>query len=657
MKASETTFQPIIEGTKQYVVPLFQRPYSWTKKEWDVLWDDLVWLCENNEPKSHFIGSIVTMPTISVPQGVSKYLLIDGQQRLTTIFILLIVLRDLAKTSEAGGQLADEIQVTMLVNQFKKDDDFFKLLPTQVDRDNFKNLIKGEHQKSNNPLNDCYTYFERKIKQTGLEIETLAKVITTRLSSVGIVLDFDDNPHLVFESLNAKGRNLTQADLIRNYFFMRIHVDDQEKYHLKYWDPMQSALGDELTEFVRHYLMKDGSFVKQNEIYFTLKDRIGQSDAVQALRDMSSYSVYYKKIIDPVSETNTNIRSYLFRLNRLEVTTAYPFLLNCYRDYEDGRLSQNDFLETIKLIENFIIRRFVCNIPTNQLNKIFPSLYSQIIIRNSSSFVDGVRQNLQSRDYPKDTEFRQRLVDAKLYGAGERLAKTKFILETLEIAHAHKESTVFENLTVEHVMPQTITESWKQHLGEDWQADHELYLNVLGNLTLTAYNSELSNAPFLMKKQYLIKSHLELNKYFEQFIAWRKENIEARSNYLAVKALKVWSYFGDESVQATTSSEVTGKIPKSVTILGTKLAVSSWRDVLTATLSTLSELEPELFENLALEYPRFIGKDNARFVKSRQLNSGHFIEINLSAQNIYRFCVQAIETVGLSVEDWVVETL
>ena len=657
MKASETTFQPIIEGTKQYVVPLFQRPYSWTKKEWDVLWDDLVWLCENNEPKSHFIGSIVTMPTISVPQGISKYLLIDGQQRLTTIFVLLIVLRDLAKISESGGQLADEIQVTMLVNQFKKDDDFFKLLPTQVDRDNFKNLIKGDAQKLNNPLNDCYIYFERKIKQTGLEIGNLAKVITTRLSSVGIVLDFDDNPHLVFESLNAKGRNLTQADLIRNYFFMRIHVDEQEKYHLKYWEPMQSALGDELTEFVRHYLMKDGSFVKQNEIYFTLKDRIGQSDAIQALRDMSSYSAYYKKIIDPLNEADKNIRSYLSRLNRLEVTTAYPFLLNCYRDYEDGRLAQNDFLETIKVIENFIIRRFVCNIPTNQLNKIFPSLYSQIIIRNSSNFVDGVRQNLQSRDYPKDAEFRQRLVDAKLYGAGERLAKTKFILETLETAHDHKESPVFENLTVEHVMPQTITESWKQHLGDDWQADHELYLNVLGNLTLTAYNSELSNAPFLMKKQYLIKSHLELNKYFGQFIAWRKENIEDRSNYLAIKALKVWRYFGDESVQTTTSSEVTGKIPKSVTILGTKLSVSSWRDVLTATLSTLSELEPELFEKLASEYPRFISKDNTRFIKSRQLNSGYFIEINLSAQNIYRFCVQALETVGLSVEDWIVETL
>jgi hypothetical protein len=155
----------------------------------------------------------------------------------------------------------------------------------------------------------------------------------------------------------------------------------------------------------------------------------------------------------------------------------------------------------------------------------------------------------------------------------------------------------------------------------------------------------------------LIKSHLELNKYFEHLVAWRRENIEARSNFLADMALKVWPYFGDETtVQMTTSSEATGKIPKSVTILGKRIPVSSWRDVLAATLSTLLELEPELFEELAAEYPRFIGKDNSRFVKSRQLDAVYFIETNLSARNIYRFCIQTIETVGLSVEDWIVET-
>src|SRR5258706_3080815 len=354
MKASETTFQPIIEGTKQYVVPLFQRPYSWTKKEWDVLWDDLVWLCENNEPKSHFIGSIVTMPTIAVPQGVTKYLLIDGQQRLTTIFVLLVLLRDLAKKS-GEVDLAEEIQQTMLVNPFKKDDDFFKLLPTQVDRDSFKALIQEEVLNEQNPLMQCYQYFERKIRQGKVDVTSLNKVITGRLSAVGIVLDLDDNPHLVFESLNAKGRTLTQSDLIRNYFFMRIHVNDQEKYHAKYWTPMQDALEDSLTEFVRHYLMRNGAFVKQGDVYFTLKDRIGQGNAIDALKDLSLFAGYYKKFLYPSLEQNRDIQKALARLSRMEIKTAYPFLLNCYHDFATEQIPSNDFLQILKLIENYLV--------------------------------------------------------------------------------------------------------------------------------------------------------------------------------------------------------------------------------------------------------------------------------------------------------------
>jgi uncharacterized protein with ParB-like and HNH nuclease domain len=262
MKASETRFQPIIEGTKQYVVPLFQRPYSWGKKEWDVLWSDLVDLCESDEPKSHFIGSIVTMPTVSVPEGVSKYLLIDGQQRLTTIFILLATLRDLAKHSDRA-ELADEINQTLLVNPFKKSRDFYKLMPTQVDREYFQRLMDAEVVDGQaSQVFECYRYFERKLSQGTVGIDDLTKVVTTRLSVVSIVLDTDDNAHLVFESLNAKGRPLTQADLIRNYFFMRIHVDEQEKINAKYWNPMQDALGDNLTECIRHYLMRNGSIVK-----------------------------------------------------------------------------------------------------------------------------------------------------------------------------------------------------------------------------------------------------------------------------------------------------------------------------------------------------------------------------------------------------------
>ncbi|MFN8458890.1 MAG: DUF262 domain-containing protein [Anaerolineae bacterium] len=438
MKASETNFQPLIEGAKQYVVPLFQRAYSWDRKEWEVLWEDLVDLCENNEPKSHFIGSIVTAPTISVPEGVIKYLLIDGQQRLTTIFLLLTLLRDVAKSNEEQ-ELADEIHQTMLVNPFKKGSDHLKLLPTQVDRASFQTLILSQPLDGQNQLTKCYQFFERKLKSGKTQIHALNKAITTRLSVVSIVLDHDDNPHLVFESLNAKGRPLTQADLIRNYFFMRIHVNEQDEVHAKYWEPMQSALGDNLTECIRHYLMRNGAFVKQNDVYFTLKDRIGQSDALAALKDVATFAGYYRKLLLPENEPNPFIRTALLRLNRLEITTAYPFFLSCYHDYAQGRLSADDFAKVLKMVENFVVRRYVCNVPTSQLNKIFPLVYGQAQLKDSSNLVEGVRSILQTRSYPRDAEFKTRLMEAKLYGLGERAIKTKLILETLETAYQHKE--------------------------------------------------------------------------------------------------------------------------------------------------------------------------------------------------------------------------
>lgn len=654
MKASETKFQSIIEGTQQYVIPLFQRAYSWEKKEWKVLWDDLVYLCENDEPKSHFIGSIVTIPTISVPEGVAKYLLIDGQQRLTTIFILLTLLRDTAK-ARGEEELAAEIHQTMLVNYFKKGNDHFKLLPTQADRVMFQDLIKENMTPEDGRILSCYQFFQRKLKRGNVEILVLNKVITTRLSVVSIVLDHDDNPHLVFESLNAKGRKLTQSDLIRNYFFMRIHIDKQEEMYAKYWKPMQTNLNDDLTEFIRHFLMRNGAMVNKNDVYFTLKERVINRDALDALREIAEFAVYYKKLITPTQEKDSRLKVSLQRLNRLEVTTSYPFLLNCYHDYSQDKLSAENFTTIIQIIENFIVRRFVCNVPTNQLNKIFPSLYTQSQLKNSSDLADGLRTVLQTRNYPRDDEFKARLIESKLYGAGHRANKTKLILETLEAAYKHKEQVSFAELTIEHIMPQTVSNWWQQHLGENWQIDHELYLHTLGNLTLTAYNSEMSNDPFPQKCQRLVESHLELNKYFLTTTNWNSIEIERRAIQLADDAIIAWEYFGSTVVQTVTVETVTGRVPRVLTILDQQITVESWRDVLTETLNTIADLEPDLFENLAQEYPRFVSNSPNRFRRNRRLDNGYYVEINLSAKDVYHFCTQAIESIDLSTNDWVVK--
>ena len=657
MKASETKLQALIEGTKQYVVPLFQRAYSWDKKEWEMLWNDLIELCEtDSSPRTHFIGSVVTMPTSSVPEGVAKYLLIDGQQRLTTIFVLLALLRDTAKKNHQE-ELAEEINDTLLINRYKKGSDHYKLQPTQVDREAFHNLIHSKTKSTQNKIIDAYLFFDRQLRKSGLDGEMLKTVISSSVSVVSIVLDQDDDPYLVFESLNAKGRPLTQSDLVRNYFFMKIHTDEQENIYSQYWEPMQTALGDSLTECIRHYLMKDGTFVKQSDVYYYLKERLLEGEPLKHLKELSTFAGYYQKLLNPEQETNKAIRGALQRLKQLEVTTSYPFLLNCYHDYQQNKISASDFVDILKVVENFIIRRFVCNMAANTLNKVFPPLYSQIRSRNSVNFIDGLTSVLQTKGYPKNSEFKLRLTDSKLYGNGDRAVKTRLILEAIEDSYNHKEQINFIDLTVEHIMPQVLTEDWKHQLGDDHETVHELLLHTLGNLTLTRYNSELSNHNFDDKKERLKISHLEINRYFLDQQSWTREDIEKRSNCLADIALSIWPYFGNEEMVQYEQKKVTGTTPKAMNILGQPFKVQSWRDVLERTMNTIAELEPEKFGLIIQQFPGSVGRDKNKFSETRELQNGMFIEVRKSAKDIQRLCFQVLEAVELSSEDLKVEVV
>src|SRR5262249_42061374 len=514
MKANETTFQHVIERAKQYIVPLFQRPYCWDKSQWETLWNDLVEMQDTVRPRSHFMGSIVTLQTQSVPEGVPKYLLIDGQQRLTTTFILLTLLRDTARR-EGRAELADEIEQTLLVNRFKKGDDHVKLLPTQADRPAFLQLVQEPGTIPSGRIGGAYSFLERRLRTAGIDLETLKGIIVERLAVVSITLGSDDNPYLVFESLNAKGERLTQADLIRNFFFLKIHTDHQDDMHARYWLPMQEALCEQLTEFIRHYLIgQDGSFLRGDSVYFRLKERLGGGDAVELLQTLHRAALHYERLLNPGVEPEQELSESLAALGRLDVTTAYPFLLRCYDEFESGRLSASEFSSVVRTIENYVVRRFVCFIPTNQFNKIFLGLYNQIRREAHPSILAGVRSILAGRGYPKDVEFRKALVENSLYGSGDRQAKIRFILERIERHLGGKEHPKLETVSVEHVMPQTLTGDWRAHLGEDWETAHALWLHTLGNLTLTGYNSEMSNGDFSAKRQRLIGGTLHLNKLF-----------------------------------------------------------------------------------------------------------------------------------------------
>jgi uncharacterized protein with ParB-like and HNH nuclease domain len=544
MHANEAKVQAIIDSVRQYIVPLFQRPYSWETKHWETLWQDLAELCEEEQPRNHFIGSIVTIPARSVPEGVTKFNLIDGQQRLTTILVLLAVIRD--KARKLPGTFGDKIEDLYLKNRHQEVNDVFKILPTQADRSAFICVMQGDQRRPDNQISRAYDFFEKKLRlNPEVNLDTLHNVIVRHLVLVSIVLDKDDNPYLIFESLNAKGRPLTQGDLIRNFFFMRIHISKQEQMYAAYWKPMQDRLGDGLTEFIRHFLMRDGKVVKQTEVYSTLKESIedkSPDEVVAYLQELAVFSGYYARLLDPGLERSAKIAGRMQRLNRFEVTTAYPFLLNVYHAYEKGFVSEADFAEILDVLENFLIRRFVCGVPTHGLIEVFSALYGQAT--REGPLVDSVKRILRDKNYPRDPEFRERIITGKLYGGGERLAKARLILEQLEASFGHKEMPDFANLTIEHVMPRVLTDSWKDHLGDGWDIVHETWLDTVGNLTLTAYNPELSNSDFPTKKAILQASHLELNKHFVGLDEWNENCMARRADALADRALQVWKFFG-----------------------------------------------------------------------------------------------------------------
>jgi uncharacterized protein with ParB-like and HNH nuclease domain len=665
MKASETHLGKILEGTNQFIVPLFQRPYTWDESRWKVLWLDLVELCEDDvettRAKPHFLGSIVTVPTRSVPEGVTKYLLIDGQQRLTTLQVLLAALRDLAR--ELPGALAERLDKSYLVNQFEEELDHYKLLPTQTngDRNAFLAVVKGEvSPEASSRITKAYEWFGKKLKSRGApDAERMAGIILRRLSLVSITLDHDDNPHLIFESLNYKGEPLTQGDLIRNYFLMRVPVAEQERVFKRCWEPMQLRLREELSEFVRRFLMRQGGIVKQGEIYRTLKERTDEQtpDGISAFLDeMHRSAVHYHRLLDPSQELNPDLHERLRRFERLEVSVAWPLILNLYADLDSGALSTAEFCAILDTLENYFIRRFICGVPTYGLNKILTPLYNQA--KAQMSLRDGIRVILAQKDYPSDTNFRQSLINVRLYGTGERLSKAKLVLEALERRLAGKEQVATAPLSIEHIMPQTITPSWQEHLGDSWRETHEIKLHTLGNLTLTGYNSELSNGDFAAKRTLFLQSPIHLSRSITRFEQWDEEAIQQRGEELAELALQVWPYFGpaDSLFSQPNKPGFTGKTPVSVMILGTKREVTTWREVLQETLENVRETVPDAFDGIVEQFPRLLSSEPGRFRNPRPLVDDLHFETNLSAESIARYCQQIIMAAGYSSTDWSVET-
>lgn len=548
MEARPCQIIDFFNGTKQMLIPLFQRSYEWKEREWTTLWDDILERYErHDEPSgmSHFTGAIVTAPARSNPAGVSKFLVIDGQQRLTTAAILLCAIRSLLEPDSKPYRKITRF----LVNEDDDGLDHFKILPTQMDRGHFRALLESRTDVEESGFQSAFSFFRKKLQGNDsddqpIDVHRFLEVMQSRVHVVSIVLAENDDPYLIFESLNAKGAPLTQADLIRNYLLLRIHLREQQAIYDAHWIPLQARLGNSLPEFFRQYLiMERGEDVPKGEVYAVLKKQIIDFDDKQIpgfIAQLTQYSLFYKDIIDePSSNTPRPILDRLARIRRWEITTSHPLLLKLFGLYHGGTLPAEQLETCLEVIESFAVRRTICRVPTNQLKRIFINLTKTLdTTRPLESLTESLAAGQVGRRWPRDDEFEREWLTYRAYSNPRD--RCSFILESLEQMHPHKERASFANATIEHVLPQTMSSEWQDALGPTASIQHEEWVHTIGNLTLTGYNSELSNSPFPEKKRLLADSHFELNCYFKDLHTWDATAIEARARALFALARKLW---------------------------------------------------------------------------------------------------------------------
>ncbi|NHA86205.1 DUF262 domain-containing protein [Helicobacter pylori] len=537
---------------KQFVIPIYQRVYSWEKEQCKQLWDDIIKTGGNDQIEGHFIGSIVFVHDGIYTTSHNELLIIDGQQRLTTITLLFIALRNYLNDEDEFLEKfsRQKIQNRYLINSDEKGDKKFKLILSEPDRDTLLSLIDKDRRKPSEPslkIMENFKLFEEWIRKNTDKLETIFKGLE-KLMIVYIALEKGKaDPQLIFESMNSKGMELAQTDLIRNYVVMETEVEKQEYFHNKYWRAMEEDFKQNeklFNQFVRHYLtIKTREIPNIKKVYAAFKDyqqkeRIAIEDL---LKDLQKYCGYFCQIAFK-KEADKDLNKALGFLVDLEMDVIYPLLLELYSDYKDGVLSKQDFIPIIALTESYLCRRAVYRPGSGGLNKVFASFTKKI---NKDQYRESIKAHFLSLEkttgkFPKDSEFKDSFITIDFYN----FKKREYFLERLE-NFERKEPVNTKECTTEHIMPQTLTEKWERDLGGNFKAIHDKYLHTIRNLTLTGYNSEYSNKPFKEKRDMengFKQSPLRLNQSLKDLESFGEEEIEKRANDLADWALKIWTY-------------------------------------------------------------------------------------------------------------------
>lgn len=556
MKGAASYLMKFLDGSqKRFIIPVYQRNYDWKKENCKQLFDDLVSV-EKDGKETHFFGSIV-----SYAHSRDEVVLIDGQQRITTVSLILIAIVNALKKgamSTKDDTLVFRIE-DFLVDKYDRTERKFRLKPFRDDRVAFDSLIYKDEadyiHESKVTINYRY-FYDRIVTNKELSVDELFHAVNC-LEIIDIELEpqHGDNPQLIFESLNSTGLDLTESDKIRNFVLMNLEPAVQESYYDKYWNKIEKCSRDELDGFIRNYLtVKRGVIPTLKGIYPAFKAYTkSRGDIESVLQDMLVYACAYQDVVSfNIGDDDAN--EVAKRLDLLDMTVAYPFLMAFVAYAKETGMDDKEICKVFSCVETFIFRRLMCGLPTNVLNKIFATLHSSVLKnkRDTDTYSSVMIYLLESRKlssaFPKDEEFINGFTTKNVYSM--RAKNKEYIFERLENGSSKEKNDVVGNiekgvLTIEHIMPQTLTTAWKQALGEDWEAIQEKWLHTISNLTLTGYNSNYSNKSFLEKKTMkngFIDSGIRLNHFIAQFDKWDEEELGLRKAKLSEMALEIWEY-------------------------------------------------------------------------------------------------------------------
>ncbi|MDE0609262.1 MAG: DUF262 domain-containing protein [Anaerolineaceae bacterium] len=546
-------------GEVHYILPRFQRPYAWEQNEWQALWDDLLEVHEAGQQSRHFLGAIVVVEEENRGH-VSTYTLIDGQQRLLTLSLLLHALAQETNDKTLRARITD-----YLTNQYEEGSLRYKVLPTDHygDREAWLALVAGRKAKahSSSRVVEAHRFFCRAISQSaarrGIVASELFNTLIMRMQVVFINLRREERPHQIFESLNARGRPLEQADLVRNYLAMRLPASEQDSAYQHYWLPIQDMFEETrsagISDFLLNYLAsKSGVFYREDETYRQFRKRMDsefskQETLVSELATMHRHAEYFAKFLKPDGETNSALRLFLVRFNALERTVVRPLLLRLFDAQHRQKLSLEELLDALNLLDNYITRHFLANYHTGGLRRFLASL-----VRVES--LQDLKRRLHTRNYPDDKRLRNVLSDIDLYRSAPNRRRLVYILMRVNHRMLQDRDVTFtlkDAPTIEHIMPRSLSEDWERHLRNEWEdfeQGFEYYLNSLGNLTLVtqSWNSIMSNSSWHKKRKLLREHGLPLNnQYFSEgrlgdVSVWNEKAIVERESWIIDAFLELW---------------------------------------------------------------------------------------------------------------------